>query len=152
MESGDLNHLGAEYVVFNLMLHSASPHGRRLVDELYTGDPYNIDINLDSYSKNRNAEIADTYLKTMGLRLVFEKVAKELISPITKVPVTFLVKDKSPRLVEPVWFSKPGETVQPDYYDIIERMDSMIQPITKYPVTFLTPDHTGKDFFENEEK
>lgn len=147
MESGDLNHLGVEYVVFNLMLHSASPHGRRLVDQMFTGDPYNIDIKLDSYSKNRNAEIANTHLKTMGLRLVFEKVKKEMIHPISKYPVTFKYKDKHPELVKPVWFLSEGEKCSPEYDEIIMNLDKYIQPISKYPVTFLTEDHKGVDYY-----
>ena len=48
MESGDLDHMGSEYVVLNLMLHSLSPHGRRLVEQMFTGDPYDVDIRIDS--------------------------------------------------------------------------------------------------------
>lgn len=76
MESGNLSHLGMEYVVMNLMLYSSSPQGRRLFEQLLTGDPYDINIKLDRDSKNRNAEIINTILKTMGLRLVFKKVPK----------------------------------------------------------------------------
>lgn len=76
MESGDLDHMGAEYVVINLMLHSLSPHGRRLVEQVATGDPYNVDVKLDSKAKNRSAEILNTRLKTMGYRLVFNKIKK----------------------------------------------------------------------------
>ena len=77
MESGDLAHLGMQYVVMNLMLYSSSPQARRLFEQLLIGDPYNIDIKLDSDSKNRNAEIINALLKTMGLKLVFEKIPKE---------------------------------------------------------------------------
>lgn len=77
MESGDLAHLGMQYVVMNLMLYSSSPQARRLFEELLIGDPYNIDIKLDKDSKNRNAEIINALLKTMGLKLEFNKVPKE---------------------------------------------------------------------------
>lgn len=77
MESGDLDHMGTEYVVINLLLHSLSPHGRRLVEQVATGDPYNVDVRLDSKSKNRSAEILNARLKTMGYRLVFEKKKKK---------------------------------------------------------------------------
>ena len=76
MESGDLAHLGMQYVVMNLMLYSSSPQARRLFEELLIGNPYDIDIKLDSDSKNRNAEIINALLKTMGLRLVFNKQLK----------------------------------------------------------------------------
>ena len=76
MESGNLAHLGMQYVVMNLMLYSTSPQARRLFEQLLTGDPYNIDIRLDKDSKNRNAEIINALFKSMGLELVFEKVPK----------------------------------------------------------------------------
>jgi hypothetical protein len=76
MESGDFDHMGTEYVVINLLLHSLSPHGRRLVEEAATGDPYNVDIKLDHKAKNRSAEILNTRLKAMGYRLVFKKIKK----------------------------------------------------------------------------
>lgn len=77
MESGNLAHLGMEYVVMNLMLYSSSPQARRLFEQLLIGDPYDIDIKLDENSKNRNAEIINALLKTMGLRLVFDKIPKK---------------------------------------------------------------------------
>lgn len=80
METGDMSHLGMETVIINLMLNSVSPHGRRLMEQLLTGDPYHVDIKLTDDCKNRNVEIVNTYLKTMGLRLVFIKKPK-LIKP-----------------------------------------------------------------------
>lgn len=77
MESGDLSHLGMQYVVMNLMLYSSSPQARRLFEQLLIGDPYNIDVRLDADSKNRNSEIINALLKTMGLKLVFTKSLKE---------------------------------------------------------------------------
>lgn len=78
MESGNMGHLGMQYVVMNLMMYSSSPHGRRLFEQLLTGDPYNIDIKLDKNSKNRNAEIINTIFKAMGLKLTFKKVEKKV--------------------------------------------------------------------------
>lgn len=77
MESGDLAHLGMQYVVMNLMLYSSSPQARRLFEQLLVGDPYTIDIKLDSTSKNRNAEIINALFKTMGIKLVFNKIPKK---------------------------------------------------------------------------
>ena len=76
MESGDMGHMGFIYVVMQLMLYSSSPQGRQHFKNLLVGDPYNIDIKLDKDSKNRNAEIINALLKTMGIRLVFKKVPK----------------------------------------------------------------------------
>ena len=71
-----------------MMIHSLSPQGRRLVEQMYTGDPFNIDIKLDSDSKNRSAEIANTYLKAIGRRLNFYK-KKRMIERITSCPIAF---------------------------------------------------------------
>lgn len=78
METGDLIHLDPEIVVINLLLHSLSPKGRRLAEELLTGDPFNIDIKLDDDSSNRAVEILNAYLLTMGLEFKFHKIPKRL--------------------------------------------------------------------------
>ena len=104
MEINNMLHLGAEITVVNLMLHSLSPQGRRRVEQMYTGDPFDIDIRLDSDSKNRSAEIVNTFLKTIGRRLVFKKVRKQYksveISPVEFEncpfinPVYFITKEQ----------------------------------------------------------
>ena len=76
MESGDLDHMGSEIVALLLMLHSSSPHGRRLVEQIAVGDPYNVDVRLDTRAKSRSAEKLNARLKTMGYRLVFKKIKK----------------------------------------------------------------------------
>ena len=78
MESCDMAHLGMVYVVMNLMLYSNSPQARRLFEQLLIGDPFDIDIRLDEYSKNRNAEIINSSFKTMGIMFVFEKILKNI--------------------------------------------------------------------------
>ena len=93
MEVNNFNHIGAEAVIQNLMIHSVSPQGRKLVEQMYTCNPYDIDIKLDMNSKNRMAEVVNTYLKAIGLRLVFAKVPKyrytSAIAPVlsTKNPI-----------------------------------------------------------------
>lgn len=74
METNDLQHLGAEYVVQALMMYSTSPHARKLCESLLVGDPYDIDIKLDDKSTNRSVEIVNAYLKVMGLKIEFTKV------------------------------------------------------------------------------
>jgi hypothetical protein len=71
------------------MLHSTSPQGRRLTEQMYTCDPFHIDIKLNSDSKNRSAEIANVYLKTIGRRLVFIKRKKQIKKPISISPISF---------------------------------------------------------------
>lgn len=99
METNNMNHLGADAVVANLMIHSTSPQGRRLAEKFYTGDPYSVDIRLNSDSKNRAAEIVNTYLKTIGVKLKFIKKRKTKDSIVVS-PIYF---DKSPKEV-PIFF------------------------------------------------
>ena len=88
METNQLAHLGVELVISNLMIHSISPQGRRLVEQMYTCDPFSIDIRLDSDSKNRSAEIANIRLKVIGRRLKFEKIKKKY-NKMTYCPIKF---------------------------------------------------------------
>ena len=88
METNNMNHLGADVVISNLMIHSVSPQGRRLTEQMYTGDPFKVDIKLDSDSKNRSAEIANTYLKAIGRVLKFFKRRKHR-EKITISPISF---------------------------------------------------------------
>lgn len=76
MEVGNLLHMDPSTVVSTLMLHSLSPAGRRLCEGLLTDDPFDINIQLDDNSSNRAVEILNAYLKTMGLRFVFNKFRK----------------------------------------------------------------------------
>lgn len=83
METGNLMHLNPETVVINLLLNSLSPKGRRLAEELLTGDPFNIDIKLDDESSNRSVESLNAYLLTMGLEFRFHKIPK-VMQPLLK--------------------------------------------------------------------
>lgn len=87
MEMADLLHLNVDNVITMLMLYSASPMGRRISEELLTGDPFNVDVRLDNESKNRNVEILNAYLKTQGLRLVFERIRKIMVNPMKIYPM-----------------------------------------------------------------
>ena len=88
METNQLDHLGAELVVANLMIHSISPQGRRLVEQMYTCYPFSINIKLDSDSRNRSAEIANIRMKVTGRRLRFEKIKKQY-TKVTYCPIKF---------------------------------------------------------------
>lgn len=102
METNDLNHLGAGYVIINLLIHSLSPHARRLTEQMFTDNPFHIDIRLDDESSNRSAEIVNVYLKTIGKRLEFEKI-KKVKYKISASPFYF-TKDPTAKL--PFWFNK----------------------------------------------
>lgn len=96
METNNFLHLGPEIVIANIMIHSLSPQGRRLVEQMYTTDnPFVIDIKLNSDSSNRSAEIVNTFLKTIGRRLVFEKRRKK----IDKIAQAAIIFDRDP--IEP---------------------------------------------------
>ena len=94
MEITDMFHIGAEQVISALMIHSVSPQARRLVEKMLTGDPYNIDIKLDSNSTNRSAEIVNIYLKSMGLRLEFKKIKKHIQKGIFYKGITYHDQDE----------------------------------------------------------
>lgn len=90
METSDLAHLGIEHVITNLMLNSASPHGRRLASSLLTGDPYDIDVKLDDVARNRGVEALNAYLLTMGLELKFIKKRRVREPGIIFRPIEFI--------------------------------------------------------------
>ena len=89
MEIENESHLGDEYVIINLLLSSLSPHGRRLVEKFYTEDPFDTDIKLDKDSSNRSAEIVNTYLKTIGLKIEFYKVKKHRVNALSFNALSF---------------------------------------------------------------
>lgn len=91
MEIGNLSHADVGRLVAVIMLLSSSPTARRLNEKLLVGDPFDIDVKLDSESKSRAVEIVNAYLKTMGIRLTFKRVPKNL-----KVPMLINVMDVLP--------------------------------------------------------
>lgn len=101
MEINNELHLGVEEVIENLMIHSVSPHARRTVRQLYTEDPYDIDIKLDNDATNRGAEIINTRLKVIGRVLRFVKVPKRRVK-IAISPVSFI---QNP-IKQPIMFIK----------------------------------------------
>jgi hypothetical protein len=74
MEVGNLMQMIAEFVIMVLLTSSTSPVARRLHQLLLVGDPFDIDIKLDKDAKSRSVESVNAYLKTMGLRIVCEKI------------------------------------------------------------------------------
>lgn len=93
METGDLAHMGTDAVIGNLMIHSLSPSARRQVEELYTGDPYDIDIHLNPDAKNRSVEKLNARLKTMGYKIVFRK-RKRVYTPAIKINAVSFMNSK----------------------------------------------------------
>ena len=146
METGNLIHLGAELVVQMLMLYSTSPHARRLTSSMLTDDPFNIDVKLDMESKNRNAEILNVYLMTMGLKLVFDKIPKKKIVPLLISPMEFFdgpEHGNAKELMDPMIIFDKDEKVDFEYLNEIGRKD----PIAKNPMVFYP-----MEFFEKPEE
>ena len=132
METDNMNHIGTEYVVANLMIHSTSPHARRLVEQFSLGDPYETDIKLDSDSKSRSAEILNVYLKAIGLRLRFIKKKKVFVNPIKIHAISF----SQDSLTSPIRFiHDEGFDFVKDFEErmrIKRRMPIKISPIKFY--------------------
>lgn len=136
METGNLIHLGAELVVQMLMLYSTSPHARRLASEMLTGDPFSIDINLDMKSKNRNVEILNVYLKTIGLKLIFKRIPKKKQIAFTTMPIQFFKSVKSEELErQPIRFYNKGEKVDNEK-EVKRLLDKTTKPIEFFPIIF----------------
>lgn len=106
MESGEFCHLGDDINIIALMLYSTSPHGRRMAKTLLTDNPFDIDVVLDENARSRSAEILNTYLKAIGLRLVFSRLKKKynralMVSPkYTKLPKLALLSKNQLKWLE----------------------------------------------------
>ena len=143
METNNMAHIGVDALIANMMIHSLSPQGRRLVEQMYTGDPFNIDIKLNSDSKNRSAEIANTYLKAIGRRLKFIK-RKKLIHKVTMNAILF---DKYPRkkATKAISFLEEAQREGFDYAKDLKDSDKFIakkaRSRAKSPILF-----EGRDF------
>lgn len=151
MEIGDLSHLGADIIVQILMLYASSPLARQLYESLMTGDPFNVDIHLDDTSSNRNAEIVETYLKTIGKRLIFRKIAKKKEVPIEWHPISFLMRENP--IWEPIiWHPEiPGSTMYPSVQEA--RKNPHWTPLAWHPITYITdPELIDERLKEDAEK
>ncbi len=107
-----MSHLGMEAVIINLMLNSVSPLGRRQMEALLTGDPYNIDIKLTDDCTNRSAQIVDVYLKTLGLKLVFIKKPKNIKPGISYPAIKKCLPMRRPGII----YINPNESYHNDNY------------------------------------
>ena len=124
MEVDELARMGMEYVITFLMIHSVSPEGRRLCEEMLTGDPFDINISLNETSTNRSVEILNTYMKSKGLKLVFKKTRKDAKPLVTMNLVD--IKDPNKIVRNLVNFVPNDEYVDFDeYYERIKAIDEM---------------------------
>ena len=139
METGDFGHLGMEYVIEALMIHSVSPQARRLVEKIYKEDPYLVDIKLDKNSRNRSAEILNTYLKGIGYKLEFIKTPKVKKKPFTMSP--FVPYDDL-RLTKA--FFKVSEKENFDPVEYLHKIIEIEEKASKKPIMF-KPIKFGKE-------
>lgn len=174
MEVNNFNHIGAEAVIENLMIHSVSPRARKLVEAMYTENPYEINIRLDQESTNRTAEIVNTYLKAIGLRLIFAKVPKYrvklTVSPFSfehnpiQTPFIFATKDVKPedreeylKTISEIYQKKAQDKnlIQPFSYEAIDRERRLKQyKINEMAIadSKLTPRERYEKYKKQEEK
>lgn len=137
METGDFGHLGMEYVISTLMIHSVSPQARLLVEKIYKEDPYLVDIKLDKDSKNRSAEQLNAYLKALGYKLEFTKIPIEREKPFTISPT--IPYDQLPRLTKAFFTISEKENFDPVEYirHVIECEEKISKkPFMIYPISF----------------
>lgn len=144
MESGDLSHLGMETFVTALLIYALSPIARNEMEDLWTKDPFNINIELGPDCRNRSAEILNTYFKQMGLKLVFEKREKKLIIPIRFYPFTTTLESLRKKLIT---FSSPDEKFDPEEH--AKRKDRLLEEKRHYPIQF-SPIHFDEDDWKKE--
>lgn len=131
MEAGNLGHMGFEHVITMLMIHSVSPHARRLVAEMFTGDPYMVNIELDDQSSNRSVEILNTYLKAIGYKLEFIKRRKKLVKPIMFKP---FYRGNNKPMVRPFFRVDPNQTVDIKAY--LAWLDECNEKIKRRPIMY----------------
>lgn len=106
MEASELMQLPRpEYAVESLMLLSTSSAARRSFKKLLLGDPFDRNIELDENAKSRNVEIANAYLKCLGLKLEFTKVEPKVKQIFIEEP--FKVYDFKPTTIQPITFGEP---------------------------------------------
>lgn len=139
MEMGDMSHMGIEMVVQVLMLYSSSPEARMLCEKAMTGNPYKVDIQLENSSTNIQAEILNTYLKTLGLRLKFFKIPKKKLQPLLKNPFEFFEKPDE-MIRDPFIHYHPDEKV--DHEAVLKRAEELgkyKRPLITTPFKFTKP-------------
>lgn len=125
METGNLIHLGVERVIVNLMINSVSPQARRLIQQMLTDDPFNIDIKLTDDCSNRSAEILNAYLMAMGLRINFIKRKKKK-EPAFLVPAFTVGSIHRNELVEAFKILEIPEKFDVEHFNM--EMERKLQP------------------------
>lgn len=86
--STHMNEISEGIVTQMLMIYSSSSESRNGLVNLYFGDPIEMNIELDSKSTSRSAEIFSVYFKQIGNRIRFGKYLKKLEDPPFKIDMS----------------------------------------------------------------
>jgi len=130
MESGDMGgHMGMETFVTALLIYSLSPAARNEMEQLWTQDPFDVDIKLTPDCKNRSAEILNVYFKQIGLKLIFEKIYKKAYFPMSLAKMTYQDTSNMRRLMQMV---DPDERI--DLVKDAKRYDEYYESLKKSPM------------------
>lgn len=136
MESGDMGgHMGMETFVTALLIYSLSPAARNEMEQLWTQDPFNVDIKLTPDCKNRSAEILNVYFKQIGLKLIFEKIYKKPKFLMAISTMSYEDTSDKRRLMQMV---DPDERIDlvkdakryDEYYDSLKKSPMLLMPMT----------------------
>lgn len=124
MEASELMQLPeCQFTVEALMMLSTAPTARRMMKQLLIGDPFDRNIVLDENARSRNVEIANAYLKCLGLKLEFKKVPKKLRVPILRKVISKVRPDSYRQVITKLPVKVTGEgynkarTMLVDMYD-----------------------------------
>lgn len=136
METSELMQLDPESTVEAIMLLSTSPIARRSIKKLLIGNPFDRNIELDENAKSRNVEIANAYLKCLGLKLEFRKVEKELAVPFKTIPFLFSDMNKKQEIVI-AHFNLPYGITKEGYSETMKLLEDIYHKYDepKYGVT-----------------
>ena len=129
METMASAHIGMDAVVFMLMLNATSPSARRRAEELLTNKTIDVDIKLGDNDSSRIVETLNAYLKTLGLRLTFEKIPK-----------------MKPMYLKQM-YSKPLPRVMYEKHDWLPGEDPFLSPDGKSTVMYVKVTDEGKATF-----
>ena len=99
------------------------------MEQLWTQDPFNVDIKLTPDCKNRSAEILNVYFKQIGLKLIFEKVYKKAYFPMSLATMTYEDTSNVRRLMQMV---DPDERI--DLEKDAKRYDEYYESLKKSPM------------------
>lgn len=153
METMGAAHLGMDAVVFMLMLNATSPSARRRVEELLTNKTIDVDVKLGDDDSSRIVETLNAYLKTMGLKLTFEKIPKLKPVYLRKIIKRDTLRQVYYKRPYNEAFDDPFHQDNPDapmkFYVRLDHMDNTItvKPLRKLYTFSQNPEKDDPNFY-----